>query len=81
MKARIIVTLKTGVLDPQGKAIESALKSFGIDDVGSRATHEPVRSSNCRRIGHDFAGNRARGSLVSHHGPSICTCSLFVSFA
>jgi phosphoribosylformylglycinamidine synthase PurS subunit len=35
MKARIIVTLKTGVLDPQGKAIESALKSFGIDDVGS----------------------------------------------
>jgi phosphoribosylformylglycinamidine synthase subunit PurS len=35
MKARIIVTLKTGVLDPQGKAIESALKSFGIEDVGS----------------------------------------------
>ncbi|WP_336491386.1 phosphoribosylformylglycinamidine synthase subunit PurS [Methylobacterium nigriterrae] len=34
MKARIIVTLKTGVLDPQGKAIESALKSFGIQDVG-----------------------------------------------
>ncbi|AWN34607.1 phosphoribosylformylglycinamidine synthase subunit PurS [Methylobacterium radiodurans] len=33
MKARIIVTLKTGVLDPQGKAIESALKSFGIDSV------------------------------------------------
>ncbi|MGU3539515.1 phosphoribosylformylglycinamidine synthase subunit PurS [Methylobacterium sp. A54F] len=35
MKARIIVTLKTGVLDPQGKAIEAALKSFGIEDVGS----------------------------------------------
>ncbi|KQQ30790.1 phosphoribosylformylglycinamidine synthase [Methylobacterium sp. Leaf123] len=33
MKARIVVTLKTGVLDPQGKAIEAALKSFGIDDV------------------------------------------------
>ena len=33
MKARIIVTLKTGVLVPQGKAIESALKSFGIDSV------------------------------------------------
>ena len=29
MKARIIVTLKTGVLDPQGKAIEAALTSFG----------------------------------------------------
>ena len=35
MKARIIVTLKAGVLDPQGKAIEAALKSFGIQDVGS----------------------------------------------
>lgn len=33
MKARIIVTLKTGVLDPQGKAIEAALGSFGIAGV------------------------------------------------
>jgi phosphoribosylformylglycinamidine synthase PurS subunit len=35
MKARIIVTLKTGVLDPQGKAIEAALKSLGIDGIDS----------------------------------------------
>ncbi len=35
MKARITVTLKNGVLDPQGKAIEGALKSFGIDGIGS----------------------------------------------
>ncbi len=34
-KARIVVTLKTGVLDPQGKAIEAALKSFGIQGVES----------------------------------------------
>lgn len=33
MKARIIVTLKTGVLDPQGKAIEAALTSFGLFGV------------------------------------------------
>jgi phosphoribosylformylglycinamidine synthase len=33
MKARIIVTLKTGVLDPQGKAIEGALKSLAVDGV------------------------------------------------
>ena len=33
MKARIIVTLKTGVLDPQGKAIEAALKSLGISGI------------------------------------------------
>ena len=35
MKARVTVNLKTGVLDPQGKAIEGALKSLGIDGVGS----------------------------------------------
>jgi phosphoribosylformylglycinamidine synthase len=35
MKARVTVTLKNGVLDPQGKAIEGALKSFGIEGVGS----------------------------------------------
>lgn len=36
MKARVTVTLKNGVLDPQGKAIEGALKSLGfagVDDV------------------------------------------------
>ena len=35
MKARVTVTLKTGILDPQGKAIEGALKSLGIAGVGS----------------------------------------------
>ena len=28
MKARVIVTLKSGVLDPQGKAIEGALRGL-----------------------------------------------------
>ena len=35
MKARVTVTLKNGVLDPQGKAIEGALKSLGIAGLGS----------------------------------------------
>jgi phosphoribosylformylglycinamidine synthase subunit PurS len=35
MKARIIVTLKSGILDPQGKAIEGALTSLGIKGVAS----------------------------------------------
>jgi phosphoribosylformylglycinamidine synthase len=35
MKARVIVTLKPGVLDPQGKAIEGALKSLGVGGIGS----------------------------------------------
>jgi phosphoribosylformylglycinamidine synthase len=35
MKARVTVTLKNGVLDPQGKAIEGALKSLGFGSVES----------------------------------------------
>lgn len=35
MKARVYVTLKTGILDPQGKAIEGALKSLGVEGVAS----------------------------------------------
>jgi phosphoribosylformylglycinamidine synthase subunit PurS len=35
MKARVTVTLKPGVLDPQGKAIEGALKSLGVTGVAS----------------------------------------------
>jgi len=35
LKARVVVTLKTGVLDPQGKAIEGALRSLSIDGVGA----------------------------------------------
>jgi phosphoribosylformylglycinamidine synthase len=33
MKARIHVTLKNGVLDPQGKAIEHALSNMGFGGV------------------------------------------------
>ncbi len=35
MLARVSVTLKSGVLDPQGKAIEGALHSLGVLGIGS----------------------------------------------
>ena len=35
MKARVHVTLKTGVLDPQGKAIAQALGRLGFSGVGA----------------------------------------------
>jgi phosphoribosylformylglycinamidine synthase PurS subunit len=35
MKARVTVTLKSGILDPQGKAIEGALRSLGVAGVTS----------------------------------------------
>ncbi len=31
MKAKITITLKNGVLDPQGKAIEGALTGLGFE--------------------------------------------------
>ncbi|MGB8600851.1 MAG: phosphoribosylformylglycinamidine synthase subunit PurS [Rhizomicrobium sp.] len=34
MKARVFIRLKTGVLDPQGKAIGKALTNLGFDGVG-----------------------------------------------
>lgn len=35
MKARIIVTLKNGVLDPQGQAIEGSLAGLGFAGIES----------------------------------------------
>jgi len=33
LKAKVHITLKTGVLDPQGKAIQKALAHLGFDGV------------------------------------------------
>jgi phosphoribosylformylglycinamidine synthase len=35
MKARIFVTLKEGVLDPQGQAIQGGLASLGFNGIES----------------------------------------------
>lgn len=35
MKARVFVTLKNGVLDPQGQAIEGSLSSLGFSGVAN----------------------------------------------
>jgi phosphoribosylformylglycinamidine synthase subunit PurS len=34
MKARVFITLKNGVLDPQGKAVGHALNNLGFAQVG-----------------------------------------------
>ena len=33
MKVKIVVTLKTGVLDPQGKAIQQTLNGMGFNNI------------------------------------------------
>jgi phosphoribosylformylglycinamidine synthase len=41
MRAKIFISLKNGVLDPQGKAIERSLHTLGYQEVGE------VRAGKC----------------------------------
>jgi phosphoribosylformylglycinamidine synthase subunit PurS len=60
MKARITVTLKTGVLDPQGKAIQGALAGLGFDGV------EDVRQGKLIEVElAETDADKARASLDS----------------
>jgi phosphoribosylformylglycinamidine synthase len=58
MKARVTVTLKSGVLDPQGKAIEGALRSLGIEGVAS------VRQGKVFDIEIEGAADRAKAEAL-----------------
>ena len=59
MKARVVVTLKEGILDPQGNAIEGALKALGIAGIDSvrqgkifeieLATNDPIAAEELLR--------------------------------
>jgi phosphoribosylformylglycinamidine synthase subunit PurS len=57
MKARVTVTLKAGVLDPQGKAIEGALHSLGVEGIAS------VRQGKVFDI--EFEGANAEAAKVA----------------
>ena len=61
IKARIVVTLKNGVLDPQGKAIEGALGTLGFDGVG---TVRQGKVFDVELDGDDREGARARLSQM-----------------
>ena len=64
-KARVTVTLKNGVLDPQGKAIQAALGSLGFEgvdavrqgkvfdmiiDAADAATAETIVKASCEKL-------------------------------
>ena len=67
MKARVIVTLKSGVLDPQGKAIEGALKALGVDGLTS------VRQGKMFDI--EIDGERPRGRAPDARARPARGCS------
>ncbi len=62
MKVRIFVTLKNGVLDPQGKAIHHALEGLGFEGVSdvragkmieldvADSTSDAVLDDMCRKL-------------------------------
>ncbi len=57
MKANVIVTLKNGLLDPQGKAIEGALKSLdlaGIESVRQGKIFEVELAVEDRAVAQDL---------------------------
>ncbi len=58
MKARIKITLKNGVLDPQGKAIQNALAALGIAGV------EDVRQGKYIEVNlHETSPDKARETV------------------
>ncbi|MGI9035528.1 MAG: phosphoribosylformylglycinamidine synthase subunit PurS [Pyrinomonadaceae bacterium] len=56
MKAKVYVTLKQGVLDPQGKAIHHSVESLGFEKI------EDVRQGKYFEIalGSDLTGEQAK---------------------
>jgi len=59
MKIRVIVTLKDGVLDPQGQAIEGAVSSLGFVGV-SDVRQGKIFDFNIDETDHDKAGQTVR---------------------
>ena len=58
MKATIYISLKNGVLDPQGKAIENVLGQLGFDGVDSVRQGKMIELELA-----DKDANQARGRL------------------
>lgn len=56
MKAIVTITLKRGVLDPQGQAVAGGLKSLGFDDVRDVRIGKHVEID----LGRDGSDARAR---------------------
>lgn len=79
MKLRIVVTLKPGVLDPQGRAIHHALAGLGFDGVAdvragklielevADGTEEATVDAMCRQL---LANTVIENYRVEHAGPA-----------
>jgi phosphoribosylformylglycinamidine synthase PurS subunit len=65
MKARVFVTLKPGVLDPQGKAIHHALEGLGFDGVHEVRAGKLIELELADGISDDQIGEMCRKLLAN----------------
>ena len=75
MKTRVVVTLKASVLDPQGKAIEGALKSLGLAGFAS------VRQGKVFDIELDGVEGEAAEALVRQACEKLLANTIVENFA
>lgn len=75
MKARVTVTLKNGVLDPQGKAIEGALGSLGFTGVNE------IRQGKVFDIDLDAENEAAAGKQIEAMCESLLANMVIENYA
>ena len=75
MKRRIVVTLKPSVLDPQGKAIEGALKSLGLEGFAS------VRQGKVFDVELDGVSGEAADALLKQACEKLLANTVVESYA
>ena len=75
MKTRVVVTLKPSVLDPQGKAIEGALKSLGLEGFAS------VRQGKVFDIELEGVDGEAANALIQQACEKLLANTIVENFA
>ena len=75
MKTRVVVTLKPSVLDPQGKAIEGALKSLGLEGFAN------VRQGKVFDIELEGVDGEAANALIQQACEKLLANTIVENFA
>ena len=65
MKTRVYITLKNGVLDPQGKAIHHALEGLGFTGVNDVRAGKLIELDLEESVGEDEIENMCRQLLAN----------------
>ena len=65
MKARVFITLKPGVLDPQGKAIHHALEGLGFSGINDVRAGKMIELDLADNVGEDEVEAMCRKLLAN----------------